>query len=84
MDVPKYKSALFRIIFLPFNLVFLGLPLLHMQWFDKDDGIHGDVESHLRCTCRHKYLHRPPDEESDLWNISFPATEECNDIMDRK
>lgn len=55
-----------------------------MQWFSKDDGIHVDIEQHLRGTCRHKYVHAPPDEDSRLWDISFPATEECNDIMDKK
>ena len=55
-----------------------------MQWFTKGDGIHDDVESHLKHTCRHKHLHLPPDEDSRLWNISFPATEECDKIMDMK
>ena len=55
-----------------------------LQWFAKDDGIHGDVEDHLKWTCRHKHVHLPPDEDSRIWNISFPSTEECENIMNRR
>ena len=67
-----------------YHIIIINKSLIIVQWFAGDDGIHGDVEDHLRRTCRHKHLYLPPDEDSRIWNISFPNTEECENIMNRK
>ena len=55
--------------------------VLFMQWFAGQDGIHRDQRQHLMHTCRHKDLYLPPDSDSAQWEISFPSTEVCEQLM---
>lgn len=59
----------------------LSPPTPSPQWYGGCVDVHDGQREHLKHTCRHKNLHLPPDTNPRSWDISFPDSLECEQLM---